>query len=114
LIHFRASARKRCTAAQFDVNAISSARMSDQHDPFEPEVFHDGNDVLSKRRDRELPSVLSRLAVAREVETDNAVTRRQMIGLLVPNMAVATPTVHENQRRFPIPMQVVADRHSVF
>ena len=88
--------------------------MSDQHDPSETEVLYDCKDVLGKRRDRELPSVLSRLAVPREVETNNAVARRQMIGLAAPNMAVATPAVHENQRRFSLPAQVVADRNTVF
>jgi hypothetical protein len=83
--------------------------MSDQDDPIKPEMVHDGNNVPSKCRDGELLSVLSRLAVPGEVETDNAVTRGQTIGLSIPNMAVATPTVHENQRRLPIPMQVIAD-----
>jgi hypothetical protein len=83
--------------------------VSDQDDPVQPEVVHHGNDILAKRRDGELLSVLSGFPVPREVGTDNAVTRGQMIGLPVPDVAVTAPTVHEDQRRFPVPTQVVVD-----
>jgi len=87
--------------------------MPDQDNPVKHEVVDDGNDVLRKRRDRELGSVFSRLSVPGKIEPDNAVTRCKVIGLSAPDLTVATPTVHEDQRRFSMPFNVIADRNAV-
>ena len=90
--------------------------MPDERDVLGADLLDDGDDVVAERREVPVVAPEARLAVAAEVDGDDAVSLGEDVDLLGPGGAVARPAVHEDHRRGLAAgqaMDLVGDRDSV-
>jgi hypothetical protein len=78
---------------------VTAHRVTDERHPARTNLVDHGDDIVTERRKIPVVAAKPRLAVASQVDRDDAIPLDEEVDLVSPIATIARPAVHESHRR---------------